>query len=556
MYFICQSISPWSEACHYAPGAETTDASSVVGAPSVVFSSDQIADQLTDGFWTYFGGGPRAFDVASGGTLRVDITGLTADGQAMALQALDAWSLLTGITFVPVASTVPPNTTWSETSDAADDPSTTYAMNVDDDFTGTLSSGPDRDAVSVVLTAGQTVTITLAGDASSGNATQDPYLWLLDASGAVIAQNDDATGPDSVLTYQAAATGTYFIRAGSFADSHPGDYRISLRDVAAAADIVFDDEQPGAYASSSVVGGVIQSSFVNINSTWAGGGNRTDSYYFQTYLHEIGHALGLGHAGNYGGSADYATDALYFNDSWQSSVMSYFHQTENTWLNASFAYAITPMMADIIAIQNLYGAPDANTGDTVYGDGGSTGTYLDAALSLSNPVTFTVFDTGGTDTFDFSSYTAHQYLDLRQETYSDLAGLDGNIGIAPGSVIENGATGGGNDTLIGNDSGNLLSAGSGSDTVDGGAGNDAIRGGAGNDSLAGGEGFDFVEGGQGDNVINGGAGGDLLLGGDVSLSLLTSLFPQWTPAPDAQTALDNGDLITLWDDILDDMAIA
>ncbi len=34
--------------------------------------------------------------------------------------------------------------------------------------------------------------------------------------------------------------------------------------------------------------------------------------------------------------------------------MSYFDQTENTHIDASRALAVTPMIADIIAIQHLY----------------------------------------------------------------------------------------------------------------------------------------------------------------------------------------------------------
>lgn len=556
MCILCESFQPWCEDCAFAAPADHQPPGTAIAAPTVVFTYDQVANQLTDGYWNGIGSSARAFDVSSGNTLFVDITGLDADGQAMARQALGAWSAVAGITFAEVNSAQAPNTIWNETADADAGTATIYSMSVGDDFTGSLTSGPDRDAVAVNLSAGQTVTIELSGDATGGNPTADPYLWLLNGTGAVVAQNDDAVGSDSAVTYQAVSSGTYYIRAGSFADNHPGDYRVSVRDVSAVADIIFDDEQAGAYTTLSVSGGFIQSAFVNVNANWTGGVARTDSYYFQTYLHEIGHALGLGHAGNYNSSASYGSDALYLNDSWQTSVMSYFHQTENTWLNDSFAYAVTPMMADVLAIQTMYGTSANNAGNTTYGDGANSGTYLDNVLGLSNPVTFTIVDTAGIDTLDFSSYSAHQRLDLRQETYSDLAGLDGNIGIARGTVIENGLTGGGNDTLVGNDQGNGLSAGAGNDSVDGGAGNDAIRGGAGMDILTGGDGFDLVEGGTGDNVISGGNGSDLLIGGDVTLAMLTSIYPGWTPAPDAQSKLDKGDLVDVWADIVDDLAFA
>ena len=38
--------------------------------------------------------------------------------------------------------------------------------------------------------------------------------------------------------------------------------------------------------------------------------------------------------------------------------------------------------------------------------------------------------------------------------------------------------------------------------------------------------------------------------------MLTTIYPDWTPIPNAQTWLDDGDYILVWDDILDDLSIA
>ena len=58
--------------------------------------------------------------------------------------------------------------------------------------------------------------------------------------------------------------------------------------------------------------------------------------------------------------------------------MSYFRQNHDKFVEASFAYPVTPMIADIIAIQKLYGAPDRyqRTGDTVYGYGSNVDGYM------------------------------------------------------------------------------------------------------------------------------------------------------------------------------------
>ena len=88
--------------------------------------------------------------------------------------------------------------------------------------------------------------------------------------------------------------------------------------------ITLDDTQSGAFSSSNYgSNGIITSATVNVDPTWYGGSSAIDSYTLQTFIHEIGHALGLGHAGAYNGSATYGVDNTYANDTWQYTVMSY-----------------------------------------------------------------------------------------------------------------------------------------------------------------------------------------------------------------------------------------
>ncbi len=253
---------------------------------------------------------------------------------------------------------------------------------------------------------------------------------------------------------------------------------IRFFEVNTGGSIVFDDNEDGAFATSTRVGNAITSSQVNISTAWLSSqGTTLDSYAFQTYLHEIGHALGLGHAGNYNSSASYAQDANYLNDAWATTVMSYFDQRENSFfsdLNFSRAFVISPRTADIVAIQELYGvATTTRTGDDVYGVGNTTGraiygTGAEVSDPAGNLLAFTIFDNGGEDTLNYSTYLAAQRIDLNEEAFSDVGGSIGNMTIARGTVIENAIGGRGADTLIGNDVGNVLTGGAGNDTIDGG----------------------------------------------------------------------------------------
>ena len=256
---------------------------------------------------------------------------------------------------------------------------------------------------------------------------------------------------------------------------------VTFKEVASGAQIDFDNSGTKLVASTSSnwTNGIISHSDVHISSSWVNNyGTSLYSYSFQSYVHEIGHALGLGHAGNYNNTATYPNDALFKNDSWATSIMSYFDQQENTYFGDqgfTVNYAVTPMVADILAMQTLYGlSTTTRTGDTTYGYNTNAGGVYDATQYPR--AAYTIFDSGGTDTLDFSGSASAQVLNLNPETFSSVNGRTGNISIARGVVIENAIGGSGSDTLIGNSVDNVLIGNGGGDTLTGGAGNDTFKG--------------------------------------------------------------------------------
>ena len=306
---------------------------------------------------------------------------------------------------------------------------------------------------------------------------------------------------------------------------------IVFSEVSTGAMIEFDDNRSGAFASTRMSGGHITSASVNVDADWLQDyGSQFGGYAFQTYIHEIGHALGLGHQGFYDGGAVYGEDNLFINDSWQVSVMSYFSQRENTSEDATYASLVSAMGADILAIQELYGAAGAGSltaGDTTYGSGHTLGdSWLGQFYSALNgtgygetydgsSVAQSIFDAGGYDTLNLSTDVWDQVIDLAPESFSDVVGATRSLFIARGTVIEAARAGSGDDTVLGNAAANALFGNDGNDTLEGKAGRDRLVGGAGEDTLRGGKGNDRLSGSGGADRLEGDAGADVLKGGGV-----------------------------------------
>ena len=112
MCFLCQSLDPTIEIydSHGLTGptaAPSGGDGSTTSAALPVFTLDQVAYQLTHGYWQDGGGDWRAFDVQAGGEITVNIDALDAPGQAAALAALLA--ITTGMPTGPDIKATPVN---------------------------------------------------------------------------------------------------------------------------------------------------------------------------------------------------------------------------------------------------------------------------------------------------------------------------------------------------------------------------------------------------------------------------------------------------------------
>ena len=212
------------------------------------------------------------------------------------------------------------------------------------------------------------------------------------------------------------------------------------------------------------------------------------SWEYTAFIHEIGHAIGMKHPGNYnaGGGGTGGPYLPAAEDSHQYTVMSYYSGPTYGGVEP-----ITPQLYDVATIQYLYGA------NTSYHAGDDTYTFA------ATEEVKTIWDGGGSDTFDASNQSQAVTIDLHPGSFSSIGGIN-NIAIAFGATIEAAVGSNYDDTLKAGDTGSILK---------GGAGNDQLIGGAGNDILNGGTGADQLVGGAGNDVLIGGTGGDILSGG-------------------------------------------
>jgi serralysin len=280
-------------------------------------------------------------------------------------------------------------------------------------------------------------------------------------------------------------------------------------------------DPPGTYFDNTL--NDYQSTVFANHDQYSVNGLNKGGYDYITWLHEIGHAMGLAHPHDTGGGSSIYPGVtgpfgslgqgdlnqgifttMSYNDGW-----SYFA----AYMPKQYGWQGTMMAFDVAAMQYLYGANYSTaTGSNAYvlGDAAAVGASYQC-----------IWDAGGYDQIYYGgSYGA--FIDLRAATL-DPAGSYGAGGfisylftplaytaftIANGVTIEQAYSGSGNDTLVGNDSANNLYSNGGSDTVYGLGGNDFVWAGTGNDVVYGGTGNDSIYGVGGNDYLIGDAGSD------------------------------------------------
>ncbi|MBK3733036.1 protease-like protein [Azospirillum brasilense] len=226
-----------------------------------------------------------------------------------------------------------------------------------------------------------------------------------------------------------------------------------------------------------------------------------ESAGYRTYIHEIGHALGLKHPGDYNGTGSGTPPFLPpSEDNRTNTIMSYY----GVWPGGLGVY-------DVAAIQRLYGPnPTVRAGDDLYLlTPGAPGRYL--------------WDGGGNDTLSAAGSDVPVTVDLTggwgwfsAQASSILARNQFFVG--HGTRIERVVGGSAGDRLTGSAFAETLEGGAGDDTLDGGAGDDLLDGGSGSDTAV----YDFPSAnafvtadpsGNGADLIVTGAGGTDRLSG-------------------------------------------
>lgn len=184
-------------------------------------------------------------------------------------------------------------------------------------------------------------------------------------------------------------------------------------------------------------------------------------YFYSTFLHELGHAMGLKHPGSYGSVGDFMGSGDEFLAPWldntRYTVMSYNELDEMQRIDFG--------VFDVAALRYLYGARNFNPDDDVY--------FFDETIGAR---LISLVDDGGFDILDFGLFSSGIRLSLNAGELSSVGvnrnggRTEGNLAIAWGTDIEGVVASIGDDVIFGGNNDNYVYLSLGDNFFDGGGG--------------------------------------------------------------------------------------
>lgn len=367
-----------------------------------------------------------------------------------------------------------------------------------------------------VFRRGVPITYALLGRAGD-NAPRGGAAWA--ANGAADAFAAAARAWEAVADVRIVNVANYV--AGQDRSAITWVERLESVSGGSSDDLLGSHDLPGRSA--------LEGTFNDTQGLFTFANNQPGGRSFVTFLHEIGHGLGLKHphaddfdakafpgvdgersSGDFGLNQGIFT-VMSYNDGWSGSRSSV----------SSSGWNATPGAFDIAAVQAIYGPNLATaTGDDRYvlPAGGAGSAWR------------TIWDAGGIDTIVATGSTGVT-IDLRAATLRSEEGgggfvnhvdyVAGGFTIAAGVVIENAVGSAGNDRITGNDSANRIEGGGGPDDIRGMGGDDTLIVTGSASRVDGGDGDDLVISDTPNGVYLGGTGYDRL---DLSSAAFGSLY--------------------------------
>jgi serralysin len=519
--------------------ADNATGTYVVQAASAVHTVDQVVTMLTDTYW----GAPTAVahDVGADGSLTVNLTGLTADGAALAQWALDLWTNYTGIAFEAIDE-AGAELVFDDSSAGAFGGPQIYFPDTGRIDLGLVNVGLDwLGAYGTTLDSYSFFTYLHEIAHSLGLGHAGPY-----DEAAVYAQ-DAFFANDSwqmtVMSYFSTADNTT-IGGTDWIPITP-----MIADVAAMWALY---GPPDAVEGGDTIWGMGS----NIDGTLGrmlryafGSATNADEWDGSAQARNIGFTIvDTGGTDVFDASSHAGNQLIDLRDGAASNVLG---EVGNVVImrGSVIENARTGAGNDRILGNDANNRLAGGRGNDTVDGGLGTDTAVIAATRASATVTlgedgaFTVVSADGTDLltgFEFIAFSDQTVSIAALLPSDDILGsesgdplrgsVDGDtirgfggedsITAGGGDDVVYGGTGNdliggetGNDELYGDDGNDLISAFDGNDTVFGGDGNDSLGGGFGNDSVDGGTGNDTIGAGFGDDTILSGDGNDVFSGG-------------------------------------------